>query len=257
MKLEVRQAGTAPLAGSGFCLKAISLDLESGSNLSVIGPNGSGKSTLLRRLACLIAGPGEIRLDGCTLDQLSVRERARRICLLAQREHHLPGLLVRDYVSLARLPWRGLLERGSHRDQQRVAASLERCGVSQLSHRLLHELSGGEIQLVRIAAALCQEVKVLLLDEPATFLDPGHTRQLRELLADLEQGGMILVQVSHDLNEVIARGGRVLALRDGERLAECAAGDLAAADWLDELYHTSFCRITNDQGSWLLNGARA
>ncbi len=257
MKLELQQAGTLPLSGSGFCLKPFDLCLESGSNLSVIGPNGSGKSTLLRRMACLVSGPGEVRLDARTLDTLSVRERARRICLLAQHEHHLPGLRVRDYVGLARLPWRGLLERGGRRDQELVAISLERCGVSQLSHRLLNELSGGELQLVRIAAALCQEVKVLLLDEPATFLDPGHTRQLRVLLADLEKSGMILVQVSHDLNEVIARGGRVLALRSGARVAECAAGDLAAASWLDDLYHTSFSRITNEEGCWLLNGAGA
>jgi iron complex transport system ATP-binding protein len=109
--------------------------------------------------------------------------------------------------------------------------------------------------LVRLAAALAQEARILLLDEPGTFLDPGQRRRLWERLeAALDEGGLSLVFVSHDLNEALRHARRYLALREGRVLRQGPVEELARADWLEPLYGLGFQALeaTGHAQPWLV-----
>lgn len=253
MKLVARELSAGPWPGGTFQLEPLGFDLEAPGRLALIGPNGSGKSTLLRRLAGVLPGGGSVRLDGATVEELKPRERARRMCLLAQSEDAPQGMSVLEYVSLARFPWRSMLELSGRRDRDAAREALDRCGVAGFGNRLLAELSGGERQLVRIAAALAQQVRVLLLDEPGTFLDPGRSLRLQSLLDDLvAEREMILIWVCHDLNEVLARECRVMALDEGRLLWSGSSAELGGQDWLESLYECRFERGPGPGVNWLI-----
>lgn len=238
-----------------FTLRGVSLELEPGGRLALIGPNGAGKSTLLRALCGRLPAQGRVELDGRPLETLGARRRARALCLLPQSEEGAAAFTVEDYVRLGRFPHLGLFGSYSPRDRQVAEEAMARAGCAAWRHRLLPTLSGGERQLVRLAAALAQEARILLLDEPGTFLDPGQRRRLWERLeAALDEGGLSLVFVSHDLNEALRHARRYLALREGRVLRQGPVEELARVDWLEPLYGLGFQALeaTGHAQPWLV-----
>ena len=122
-----------------------------------------------------------------------------------------------------------------------VDRALAIVGIEALAERRLEELSGGERQSAYIAAALAQESTCLVLDEPTTFLDPGHQKQIAALLGSLiERHGRTVVLASHDLNLALALADRVVALRDGRVAASGPTGEVLEAAFLEDLYGASF-----------------
>ncbi|MFA7329732.1 MAG: ABC transporter ATP-binding protein [Candidatus Delongbacteria bacterium] len=238
-----------------FVLHDVDFHLPAGSRLALIGPNGSGKSTLLKALILALPGRGRVLLDGRPLAALSARARARALCLLPQQEEGGAAFSVEDYVRLGRYPHLGWLGSFSALDQERVDWALEQAGCRAWRARRLGELSGGERQLVRLAAALAQESRILLLDEPAAFLDPGQRRRLWERLEHVLAGeGLSLVFVSHDVNEVLRRADRYLALQGGAGLRSGPVAELAEGDWLGDLYGLPLQahRLPGQARPWLL-----
>jgi iron complex transport system ATP-binding protein len=253
MDLSVRQL-SATLPG-GFRLRDVELELPAGTRLGIIGPNGAGKSCLLRALSLLLPSTGGLRVDGRDLRSLSARERARALCLMPQQEEGVSAFPVLDYVQLGRFAHLGLGGRLGAEDHRRVAWALELAGCGAWRERRMGELSGGERQRVRLAAALAQEARILLLDEPAAFLDPGERRRLWDRLGPaLRQEGLSLVFVSHDVNEVLRQADRFLALSGGVPVAGGPVEELPAAPWLDQLYglRLKAVQVPGDPTPWLV-----
>lgn len=258
MRLEVRQLDCP--VGEGFALRELSFQLPPGQRLALIGPNGSGKSSLLRALTLLIPSTGEIQLDGRSLRGLGSRARARALCWMPQQEEGGAAFLVEDYVRLGRHPHLGLWGRPGLLDEQRVDWALEQAGCLAWRRRRLGELSGGERQLVRLAAALAQEARILLLDEPAAFLDPGQRRRLWERLEPvLRAEGLSLLFVTHDVNEALRHADQVLALQAGRPVHLGPVGDLETATWLGPLYGLTWQshRLPGHSRPWLVESTPA
>lgn len=242
-----------------FELGGVSLELEPGGRLALIGPNGSGKSTLLRALCGRLSCRGRVELEGRPLHSLGARARARALCLLPQSEE-AAAFTVEEFVELGRYPHLGLFGSLSAEDRCRVEEAMKRAGCADWRRRLLPTLSGGERQLVRLAAALAQEARILLLDEPGTFLDPGQRHRLWERLeAALEEGGLSLVFVSHDVNEALRHARRFLALQGGHVLRQGPVAELAQGDWLGRLFGLEFqaVELAGHSHPWLLERPRA
>lgn len=232
------------LAGYGdkTVLHGLDLTFRPGELTAVIGPNGSGKSTLLRCLCgTLPPGAGQVLLDGAPLAALDARARARRIAVLPQR----PGtpeafaLPARDVVLLgryARLPRHGFV---TATDRAAALAALNEAEALPLAHRPLGELSGGELQRVFLARALAQEADVLLLDEPASAMDPAHLAALFALLARRARAGATVVAVLHDVNAAALFCRRIVALRSG-RAAFDTRPELLTSQHLEALYDAPF-----------------
>jgi iron complex transport system ATP-binding protein len=218
--LHVKTLGVLDPGGSKRPLVQVDdLRLEAGQWTALVGTNGAGKSTLLRELATSLHN--EVWLDGRPLGSWQTRERARRLAWLPQTGvSTATGLTVQQLVMLGRAPWTGLLRPQNSRDLAAVSRALDVLGLAELAHRPVAALSGGEQQLALIARVLATEAPVMLLDEPASHLDPPHQRRLMDALRKHCGQGACALVVLHDLNlalradaVVVVHGGQALAAR--------------------------------------------
>jgi iron complex transport system ATP-binding protein len=196
----------------------INLSLETGEWLSLVGANGSGKSTILKLLSRILSPQqGTVLLDGKAIHSQPPHLVAQKLALLPQQQTIPAGLTVRQLVSLGRTPhqpwWQWEL---NIEDRQKVEAAIAETQLEKLSDRLVEQLSGGERQRAFLALALAQEPKVLLLDEPTTYLDINYQLQLLELLQKLnQQQNLTIVTVLHELNLAARYSSRIALLKKG------------------------------------------
>jgi ABC-type cobalamin/Fe3+-siderophores transport system ATPase subunit len=245
----------ARLHGDGLTLgyderlvsRALDVRIPDGSFTVIVGPNACGKSTLLRALARMLKpSAGSVVLDGQAITSLPSKEVARRLGLLPQTSIAPDGITVADLVARGRYPHQGLLRQWSRDDERSVAAAMEATAVTDLAGRAVDELSGGQRQRVWLAMALAQETPILLLDEPTTFLDIAHQIEVLDLCADLhEQQGRTMVAVLHDLNHACRYGTHMIALRDGQVVAEGDPAQIVDAELVERVFGLR-CRVIPD-----------
>jgi len=197
----------------------VSLTLRPGELLGVIGPNGSGKSTLLRLLSGVLRPEaGAVHLLGRPLASFSRSEIGRLIAVVPQETLIEFPFSVMEVVLMGRAPHLGGFAFEGDRDVAIAREAMRRTGVDHLAARRIHELSGGERQRVIVARALAQQAQVLLLDEPAAFLDIRHEVEIYDLLREVAADGKSIISVLHDLNLAALYCDRVGLLQNG-RLA--------------------------------------
>ncbi len=199
-------------------LDAISFEMRQGEYLAVIGPNGAGKSTLLKCLDRLLSGwSGEIIFDGELLGSIPQKRLAKRIAYVRQASPTTFAFTVRQMVEMGRYPHLKPLSPISEEDQKIVDDALAAMDVSHLADRNIETLCGGEQQKVQLATALAQQADVLFLDEPTTWLDYRHQREIGNLLRSLNQEhGKTIIEVTHDVNRAVLDATHVLALGGGK-----------------------------------------
>lgn len=202
-------------------LGPISVAVQPGQLWAIVGPNGAGKSTLLRLMAGLLpVRSGEVQLEGRALGMWSRRERGKRIAFVPQQSAEVDEVTAREWVLLGRYPHRSLGLFESSEDERACDRAMEMTDVRGFAGRAVRTLSGGEFQRVRLAAALAQRPRLLLLDEPTASLDLQHQLAIFELLRNLvreEQLGA--VAVTHDVNLALRFCGKVLLLHQGRSVA--------------------------------------
>ena len=214
-RATVRYAGAARPA-----LHEVSVAVAPGELVAVTGPNGSGKTTLLRGLLGLAPlASGRAAVEGRDVGAWSRPELARVVGVVTQREETVFPLRVEETVLLGRYARLGPLSAVGDADRAAVAAALARCDATHLATRRVDELSGGEWQRVRVARALAQEPRALVLDEPTASLDVRHAMELFELVAELAAGGLAALLVTHELNLAARFAGRMLLLDEGRAAA--------------------------------------
>jgi len=218
-------------------LHAVDAAVPGGGWLALIGPNGAGKTTLLRAVAGLLPYGGAIHLNQTNLGTLRGRGRARLIAYVPQIPVLPPDLTVEEYVLLGRTPHLGYFSAPNHGDRQRAAEASERLDVTRFAGRRLGSLSGGERQRVRLARALAQEPRVLLLDEPTSDLDIGHQQQVLELVDDLRRSrGVTVVCTLHDLTQASQYAGHLVLLFEGRVEAAGAPAAVLTEDLIARVY---------------------
>ncbi|MCV2880752.1 ABC transporter ATP-binding protein [Actibacterium sp. XHP0104] len=197
-------------------LDDVDLTIRSGEFVAIMGPSGSGKSTAMNVIGCLdTPTAGSYHFEGVEVGDLDQDQRA----LL--RRHYL-GFVFQGYNLLARstalenveLP---LIYKGMARDERiaRAREALSRVGLADRWHHDPSELSGGQQQRVAIARALAGRPDVLLADEPTGNLDSAKSREIMELLSDLNrQDGLTIVMVTHE-EDMAAYAGRLVTFLDG------------------------------------------
>lgn len=234
--------------GDAPTLDDISFEVGTGEYLSVVGPNGAGKSTLLKCLMRLHdrgRSQGNISVKGRPLNEYSQKELARIISYVPQAGGWIPPFTVTELLRLSRFPYANSTSGLNARDFQAVDRALALTGLSPMAGRYLKTLSGGERQKAYLAAALAQETEVMLLDEPASFLDPRHAADLSALLRDLNKNeGLTMITVTHDLNHPLTAGGRVLVLKSGRVMYHGPASGLLEGV-LEEAYQHEFVYLTH------------
>ncbi|KUL46170.1 iron ABC transporter ATP-binding protein [Streptomyces sp. NRRL F-4489] len=205
-------------------LRGVDMAVAGGELVALVGLNGCGKSTLLRLCAGLLRpAAGRVLLDGAEVGGLSRRATARRIALLHQSAPAVPGMTVRQLVRQGRYAVRGPLGMLRDGEDPVCARAMADAGVAAWADRPVEALSGGERQRVRLAMALAQDTRVLLLDEPTTFLDPRHQLEVMATVVRLRaERGLTVVMVLHDIGQAARFADRIVALRDGLVVADGA-----------------------------------
>ncbi|EJL43545.1 iron ABC transporter ATP-binding protein [Brevibacillus agri] len=195
-----------------------SLDIHEGEIVSLIGPNGSGKSTVLKAISRLIpCESGSVRIAGEPADNMSMKQLSRIMCMLCQSNSCPSDVTVEELVGYGRVPHKKWYERLDAADYEIVDWALQQTGLESYRGRYLASLSGGEAQRAWIAMALAQKPKLLLLDEPTTYLDIAHQLDVLELIAKLNRElKLTVVMVLHDLNHASTYSDKICVIKDGD-----------------------------------------
>ena len=253
--LEAR--GLRHAFGPAPVLQGLDLAVRDGEMLGLIGPNGSGKTTALRILhRALVPDAGQVLLEGRDLAELSGRERARRIAVMAQELSGEVPLTAADVVLLGRIPHSGSFGATTDEDLQIATESLTGAGALHLARREFGVLSGGEKQRVLIARALAQRPRLLLMDEPTNHLDIGSQHHVLQVVRERR---LATVVVLHDLNLAARYCDRVIVLDQGRALIDGPPAEALDASLVSDTYRVSAERVTaaDDTAQFLFRGHRS
>ncbi|MDT8395198.1 MAG: ABC transporter ATP-binding protein [bacterium] len=204
--------------GNVMILRDVTFSVPRGQYLSIVGPNGAGKSSVLKCLMGIRADwSGRVRVQGRSTSDMTQKQLAARVCYVPQADGTAFPFTVRQFVLMGRYPHHSPFTFTGTEDLEIVDRSLTLTGTARFAERDIRTLSGGERQKVLIAAALAQGARILLLDEPTTFLDPLHAGDVQSLLLNLNRdSGVTVLAVTHDINHAALYSDRVVALVDGE-----------------------------------------
>lgn len=205
--------------------------------VAVVGPNGCGKTTLVRALTGMLpVGAGAVLLEGRPVAEWDRAAFARVVGVVPQREEIVFPLTVAETVMLGRYPRLGPLAAPGATDRAAVWTALERCDVDRVAARPVDSLSGGEWQRVRVARALAQEPRALLLDEPTASLDVRHEMELFELIRELVEAGLAGLVITHHLNLAARYADRVVLLSEGRVVASGSPREVLTAERLTGVF---------------------
>ncbi|MDQ0418580.1 iron complex transport system ATP-binding protein [Croceifilum oryzae] len=198
-------------------ISGLDIAFETGKVYSILGPNGCGKSTLLKALAKqLSVHSGTILLDNIDIQEWGPKPFAKILAFLRQSYDQMIDVHVRDLVTYGRFPHKRFLQQVDKEDEQIIDWALQLTNLTHLAKRKMSSLSGGERQRAWIAMALAQQPRILLLDEPTTYLDIVHQLEIMELIQQLNQQFHItVIMVLHDLNHASLYSDYVIVLKEG------------------------------------------
>lgn len=234
--------------GDVDALDGVSLDVGSGEMVGIVGPNGSGKTTLVKILAGLIApSHGSVLVDGRSMKERSTRERSREIAYVAQDTLIPFPYTALEIVLMGRSPYLRALAFEDERDRAIARRAMEQTEVAAYADRCIQELSGGERQRVVLARALAQTPRIMLLDEPTTSLDIGHTVSFYSLLKKECRGkGLAVAAVMHDVNLAALVCDRIVLLKAGRVVSAGSPADVLTAKTLGGAFETDV-RVSLDE----------
>lgn len=227
-------------------LKNLSFSVPEGEFFIVIGPNGSGKTTLMKIIAGILKPKkGDLQILNRPLKDYTRKELAKTIALVPQIAVLDFPFTVTELVLMGRSPHLNMLGFEQEKDLEIAGNAMALTDIEHLAHRPLDQLSGGECQRVFIARAICQEPKIILLDEPTASLDLAHKVKVMDLMEKLKKEiGFTVIIVSHDINLAAMYSDRLLLLKAGEIVGLGKPGSVLTFQSLEEVYN---CKLLVDE----------
>ncbi len=211
--IEIRNVSAA--YGEHEVLRQITLAVEKGEFLVIIGPSGCGKTTLLKTINGLVLpAEGEVLVEGENLSACDLTNLRRRIGYAVQGAKLFPHLTVEDNICYVPRLDKKLSKEDKRKLSERMLEMVEL--PTELAKRFPRQLSGGQKQRVGIARAMAASPDILLMDEPFGAVDEITRRALQgELLALQKKTGITIVFITHDIEEALKLGSRILIMKDG------------------------------------------
>ncbi|MEW6186022.1 MAG: ABC transporter ATP-binding protein [Thermodesulfobacteriota bacterium] len=229
-----------------WVIKGVTFTLGQGELVGLIGPNGSGKTTLLKCLnGILYPQEGRVWWEGRSLSGFSHRQIARKMALVSQETSLFFCPTVLETVLMGRNPYLKRFQFEGPKDLHLAEEAMDLADVRYLKERLLSELSSGERQRVYLARALCQEPRVMLLDEPTAFLDIQHQVGILDLIFRLHQEkGLTILIASHDINLMAQYCQKIILIRQGKIEVSGPPDQVISEKWIEKVFET---RVMVDQ----------
>ena len=224
--------------GNKHILHDISVSIPMGKITTLIGPNGCGKSTLLRSMIGYISSPSEcVTIFDKPLSSYSQNKLARQMAFLPQVPNMPKDMTVEELVYCGRYPYQNWWKNTAKEDREIVDNALSITKTDHLRHQLIPSLSGGERQRVWIAMALAQEPKLLVLDEPTTYLDINHQLEIMELLKWLnKEQDLTVLMVLHDLTQAVQYSDYMAVIKAGHLIAAGDTKDITSDTLFKEVF---------------------
>ena len=230
--------------GSDIILQDINMEIE--SHLSILGANGSGKSTLVRAICALVSHGGEVYIDGVDAKELSLLEMAKTISYIpAKLEIYDSFITVKDFVLLGRFAYKKSFFEYSHVDREIAKQKIKLLGLEHLKEHTLTSLSSGEQQLALIAAALAQESKIIIFDEPTANLDPHNSKVIAHYIKKLKETHQVIL-ITHDLHLACYIDSPIAFIKD--KKAHLYGRDFFDDEVLKELWGVEFFSLAVKYG---------
>ena len=219
-------------------IEKISLAARAGRILTLIGPNGVGKSTILKTLIRQLPPiGGSVRLLDRDIRSMTEKEIARTVSVVLTGRPHPELMTCRDVVSSGRYPFTGRMGLLTAADKEKVSQSMALVGVTELADRDYNRISDGQRQRVMLARAICPEPKLLIMDEPTSFLDVKHKLDFLYLLGELVRSREIAVVLSLPELDLAQRfSDRVLCVKDGRMDREGTPEEVFTPGYVERLY---------------------
>ncbi|HIG0362381.1 ABC transporter ATP-binding protein [Clostridium sporogenes] len=235
-------------------VKNFNLQVDKGDMLTIIGPNGSGKSTVLKAIGRLLKPmEGIIHLDGKLLWDMSNKDIAKEMACLSQHNSAPKDMTIRRTVGFGRNPHKAWFESLNKEDEEIIDWALENTNLKHMENKKITSVSGGERQRAWLAMALAQKPKVLLLDEPTTYLDINNQIEILELVRQLNENlKLTVVMVLHDLNQAAKYSNRVLVLKNGEIQALGKPEEILNKKLIRDVYSVDMNILKNQFGEKLI-----
>lgn len=236
--------------GEKNILKGINLDVDNKEFIGIIGPNGSGKSTFLKCLyKTLKPSSGIIKLDDINMSNISSKNSAKKMAVVAQHNYYDFDFKVEDIVLMGRSPHKKMMERDSKRDYDIVNEALEKVDMIKLKNRNFNTLSGGEQQRIILARALAQQTDCLILDEPTNHLDIKYQLQLMNTVKNLN---IEVIAAIHDLNIALMYCDKIYVLKDGNIVSFGAPKEVLTKELIRDVYEVDAV-INRDEEENIVN----
>ena len=197
----------------GFlAVDAISFSIRTGEIVGLLGPNGAGKTTTMRMITgYLDADAGSIKIDGVDVKENPV-ETKRKVGYMPESSPLYPDMIVSDYLTyVAKIEGQD--------PSQKLPHLAKVCGLSEVMHKNIGELSRGNKQRVGLAHALMADPEILILDEPTSGLDPNQVIQVRQLIKEIGKTRTVIIS-THILSEVESLCSRVIIISSGKKVAD-------------------------------------
>ena len=240
--------------GGKEILRDVNYNFVSGKRTALIGANGAGKSTLLKIL-CLLNEKfsGSVTLDGKDIRTIGRKNLSRIMAILPQERDAPQDTTVRQLVSFGRFPHRKFFGGHSAQDEAAIKNALELTKLTDFENRQVISLSGGERQRAWLAMTLAQRPKILLLDEPTTYLDIAHQLEVMDIIADVNKKfSTTIIMVLHDINHARLYSDEVLILKDKKIFAAGDPKKILTAKTLSEVFNVVADTFTNATGDEII-----
>lgn len=224
--------------GEDMVLRNVSFQIPKNDFFIIIGPNGSGKTTLMKIISGILKPQnGELKILNRSIDQYHRKNLARTIAFVPQMTISDFPFTVTEIVLMGRSPYLGILGLEEKNDLEIANQSIVFMGLENLAHRKLDQLSGGELQRVFIARAICQEPDIILLDEPTASLDLSYQVRIMDLMEKLKaEKNITVVMVSHDVNLAAMYADHLLLLHKGQVLCQGSPDEVITYQTLEAAY---------------------
>ena len=230
-------------------LDGLDLSIKDGEMIALLGKNGAGKTTLLRLIPSFLrCTRGTISIDSVPVKDMKLRERARFMAYIPQITKSVFPYSVRTSILMGASNRLSLFQSPGRQDEQKVEQIIGLLNLGRIADRNMDNISGGERQLVLIARALMQDARLLILDEPTSFLDYSNQLMVLERIGDLVEKGYSCIYSTHNPDLALGHSSRVVIMSGGRISFDGSAEKLIGTDILSKVYGRPIEVVRTDKG---------